>query len=143
MCSRKNFRILHKNFIKNMIDKMPRSSKILNTFINFMLRSFFVEFIYTRLSNYSFISIKFPLTISSISGKQWNFYCNWSESVKFLLIQSVICLFTDSPVKKYISLLNQLIITNWISGKNIFTVKSVNFHWSNQWNWTDLTVTSF
>ena len=50
------------------------------------------------------------------------------ESVKFLLIESVICLFTDSPVKKYISLLNQLIITNRISGKNIFTVKSVNFH---------------
>ena len=25
-----------------------------------------------------------------------------SESVKFLLIKSVICLFTDSPVKKYI-----------------------------------------
>ena len=35
-----------------------------------------------------------------------------SESVKFLLIESVIYLFTDSPVKKYISLLNQLIITN-------------------------------
>ena len=61
-----------------------------------------------------------------------------SKSVKFLLIESVIWLFTDSPVKKYISLLNQLIITNWISGKNIFTVKSVNFHWSNQWNFTDL-----
>ena len=35
-----------------------------------------------------------------------------SESVKFLLIESVICLFTDSPVNKYISLLNQLIVTN-------------------------------
>ena len=35
-----------------------------------------------------------------------------SESVKFLLIESVIYLFTDSPVKKYILLLNQLIITN-------------------------------
>ena len=46
--------------------------------------------------------------------------------------------FAFSPVKKYISLLNQLIITNWISGKNIFTVKSVNFHWSNQWDLTDL-----
>ena len=61
-----------------------------------------------------------------------------SESVKFLLIESVNCHFNDSPVAKYISLLNQLIITNWISGKNIFTVKSVNFHWSNQWNLTDL-----
>ena len=51
-----------------------------------------------------------------------------SESVKFSQIESVICLFTDSLVKKYISLLNQLIITDWISGKNVFTAKSVNFH---------------
>ena len=35
-----------------------------------------------------------------------------SELVRFLLIESVICLFTDSPVKKYISFLNQFIITN-------------------------------
>ena len=35
-----------------------------------------------------------------------------SESVKFLQIESVICFFTDSLVKKYISLLNQLIITD-------------------------------
>ena len=35
-----------------------------------------------------------------------------SESVKFSQIESVICLFTDSLVKKYISLLNQLIITD-------------------------------
>ena len=51
-----------------------------------------------------------------------------SEPVKFSHIESVISLFTDSPVKKYISLLNQLIITDLISGKNIFTVKAVNFH---------------
>ena len=37
------------------------------------------------------------------------------ESVKFSLIKSVICLFTDSPVKKYFSLLNQLIFTKLIS----------------------------
>ena len=35
-----------------------------------------------------------------------------SESVKFPQIKSVICLLTDSPVTKYISLLNQLIITD-------------------------------
>ena len=40
-----------------------------------------------------------------------------SESVKFSQIESVICFFTDSPVKKYILLLNQLIITEWISKK--------------------------
>ena len=38
-----------------------------------------------------------------------------SESVKFSLIESVICLFTDSSVKKYFSLLNQLIFTEIIS----------------------------
>ena len=35
-----------------------------------------------------------------------------SESVKFSLIESVTCLFTYSSVKKYISLLNQLIFTD-------------------------------
>ena len=35
-----------------------------------------------------------------------------SESVKFSLIESVICLFTDSSVKKYCSLLNQLSFTD-------------------------------
>ena len=39
-----------------------------------------------------------------------------SESVKFSQIESVICLFTDSPEQKYISLLNQLIFTEEISG---------------------------
>ena len=34
------------------------------------------------------------------------------ESVKFLLIKLVIRLFTDSPVEKYFSLLNQLIFTD-------------------------------
>ena len=43
-----------------------------------------------------------------------------SESVKFSLIKSAICLFTDSPV-----------ITIF------FTVKSFNFHWSKQWNLAD------
>ena len=35
-----------------------------------------------------------------------------SESVEFSLIESVICLFTDSPVQKYFSLTNQLIFTD-------------------------------
>ena len=38
-----------------------------------------------------------------------------SESVKFSLIESVICLFTDSSVKKYFSLSNQSIFTEVIS----------------------------
>ena len=61
-----------------------------------------------------------------------------SESVKFSLIESVICLFTDSSVKKYFSLLNQLIFTDESVKQIFFTVKSVNFHWNNQWNLTDL-----
>ena len=61
-----------------------------------------------------------------------------SESVKFSLIESVLCLFTDSSVKKYFSLLNQLIFTDSSVKKIFFTVKSVNFHWNNQWNLTDL-----
>ena len=35
-----------------------------------------------------------------------------SESVEFSLIESVICLFTDSSVQKYFSLTNQLIFTD-------------------------------
>ena len=50
------------------------------------------------------------------------------ELVKFSLIESVICLFTDPSVNEYFPLLNQLIFTD-SSVKNIFfTVKSVNFH---------------
>ena len=51
-----------------------------------------------------------------------------SESVKFSLIESVICLSTDSPEKKYFSLLNQLIFTDESVKKIFFTVKSVSFH---------------
>ena len=61
-----------------------------------------------------------------------------SESVKFSLIESVICLFTGPSVNKYFSLLNQLIFTDSSVKKIFFTVKSVNFHWKNQWNLTDL-----
>ena len=60
------------------------------------------------------------------------------KSVKFSLIESVIYPFTDSSVKKYFSLLNQLIFTDSSVKKIFFTVKSVNFHWNNQWNLTDL-----
>ena len=48
-----------------------------------------------------------------------------SESVKFSLIESVICLFTNSSVKKYFSLLNQSIYTEiiseiWLIYSNLF-----------------------
>ena len=51
-----------------------------------------------------------------------------SELVKFSLTESVICLFTDSSAKKYISLLNQLIFTDSSVKKRFLTVKLVNFH---------------
>ena len=51
-----------------------------------------------------------------------------SESVKFSLTESAICLSTDSSVKTYFSLLNQLIFTDSSVEKIFFTVKSVNFH---------------
>ena len=51
-----------------------------------------------------------------------------SESVKFPLIESVICLFTDSSEKKYFSLLNQLFFTDSSVKKIFATVRSVNFH---------------
>ena len=48
-----------------------------------------------------------------------------SESVKFSLIESVICLFNDSSVQKYFSLSNQLIYTEviseiWLIYSNLF-----------------------
>ena len=48
-----------------------------------------------------------------------------SESVKFSLIESVICLFTDSSVKKYFSLSNQSIFSEiiseiWLIYSNLF-----------------------
>ena len=47
-----------------------------------------------------FLKIKIEISNSDMNSLLFK-----SESVKFLLIESVICLFTDSPVKKYISLL--------------------------------------
>ena len=50
----------------------------------------------------------------------------------------MICLFTDSAVKK-ISFTVKSVNFDWfVSGKIFFTVKSVNFYQSNQWNFTDL-----
>ena len=62
---------------------------------------------------------------------KYEYLLSKSESVKFSLIESVICLFTDSSVKKYFSLLNQLIFTDSSVKKIFFTVKSVNFHLNN------------
>ena len=59
---------------------------------------------------------------------------------KFWLIESLILLFTDSSVEKYFSLFNQLISTDSSVKKIFITVKSVNFHWNNQWKLTDLKV---
>ena len=79
----------------------------------------------SKIFKYTYLKKKFPLLSKS-------------ESVKFSLIESVIWIFTDSSVKKYFSLLNQLIFTDSPVEKIFFTVKSVDFHWNNQWNLTDL-----
>ena len=72
----------------------------------------------------------------------WTYPLSKSESVKFSLIETVIWFFTDSPAKKIYFLkkfsvkkVNQSI---FVSENIFFTVKSVNFHWSNHWNLTDL-----
>ena len=85
------------------------------------------------------------LIYSVLISRYWTVISEYSvsllskpESVEFSLIESVIWLFTDSSVQKYFSLTNQLISIDWINEKIFFTVKSVDFHWSNQWNLTDL-----
>ena len=50
-----------------------------------------------------------------------------SESVKFSLIQTVICIFTDSPVKRIFSTVKSVNFDWFMSGKIFVTVKSVNF----------------
>ena len=57
-----------------------------------------------------------------------NIVLSKSESVKFSLIETVICLFTDSTVTKYFSLLNQLIFTDSSVKQILLTAKPVNFH---------------
>ena len=75
-------------------------------------------------------------TLHESAIKHKFFALSKSEPVKFSLIESVICLFTDSSAKKYFSLLNLLIFTDESVKKIFVTVKSVNFHWNNQWNLT-------
>ena len=60
------------------------------------------------------------------------------KSVKFLLIESVICLFTDSQARKLFFTVKSVHF-HWLNQwKIFFTIKSVNFHWGNQWNLNDL-----
>ena len=78
---------------------------------------------------YSVLISKYSVLISKIFILTYfNILLSKSESVKFSLIESVICLFTDSSVKKYFSLLNQLISTDSSVKKIFFTIKSVNLH---------------
>ena len=70
-----------------------------------------VNYIFSKLLNLFLISNEKEISIYLLSKSEW---------VKFLIIESVICLFTDSSVQKYFSLSNQLIFTDWINEKNIF-----------------------
>ena len=100
--------IVKMNFVLNFWFQLIKKIKL----FQFNYIHFFYEKLF--LTIYIFISLIIKL-IDSLMSK--------SKSVKFSLIEAVICLSTDSPVKKIFSLLNQL----------IFTVESVNFHWPNQW----------
>ena len=66
------------------------------------------------------------------------FLLSISESVKFSLIESVICLFADSSARKLFFTHKSVNFHSLIIEKYFFNVKSVNFHWSNRWNLTDL-----
>ena len=77
--------------------------------------------------NFSTIILKLISNFARNLGKN---VLSKSESVKFPLIESVICFFTDSSVNKYFSLLNQLIFTD-------STVKKI-FSLSNQSIFTEI-----
>ena len=77
------------------------------------------------VENYPYAkSFRFKRTLwSSLSGSVR--VLSKSESVKFLLIESVIWFFTDSSVKSYFTLLSQLIFTEviseiWLIYSNVF-----------------------
>ena len=75
---------------------------------------------HARENNEPYLSASFGWQLKNKISKYLNILSK-SESVQFSLIESVICLFTDSSVNKIFS-----------------TVKSVTLHWNNQWNLTDL-----
>ena len=91
--------ILNKNptyFIRKTINNNNNNNKLINNTINLAL---------VRVWDSSYPEY----------GQNTKASLSKSESVNFLLIESVICLFTDSPMKKYFSLLKQLIFTEVIS----------------------------
>ena len=101
-------------FKQSVIEKIQKKQqiKICSNQINFCLKS--NKFIFKK-----------NLFHSSI------YLLSKSESVKFSLIESVTCLFTDSPVKKYFSLSNQLIFTEiiseiWLIYSNLFLAISIS-----------------
>ena len=91
------------------------------------------------IARYSVIISNYSAVISKIiKYVEINILLSKSESVKFLLIESVICLFTDLPANKIFFTVKTVNFHRTFSEKIFFTVKSVNFRWNNQWNLTDL-----
>ena len=90
--------------------------------------SIFISSNISEILNTKFHVLRTQTCTNLKSIKFASFLLSKSESVKFSLIESMICLFTDSSVKKYFSLLNKLLFTDSSVKKIFFTVKSVNFH---------------
>ena len=96
--------------------------------LNYIISILFILFMSSILIIYDFdwlwIKNDYKLTVTFLIKKLVSILSK-SESVKFSLIELAICLFTDSSVNKYFSLLNQLIFTEiiseiWLIYSNLF-----------------------
>ena len=67
------------------------------------------------MNNFSFLSSHLKMLKIAAAVFIKSHLLSKSESVKFSLIESVICFFSDSSVKKYFSLSNKSVFTEIIS----------------------------
>ena len=84
-----------------------------------------LELRHKRKRLFSTERFEFEFNLHYCDIRFWNCLLSKSESVKFSLIESVVCPFTGSSVKKYFSLLNQSIFTEiiseiWLIYSNLF-----------------------
>ena len=85
-----------------------------------------MSYLFTNISElYRKYIIDIPIKAQYI---YWLCILSKSETVQFSLIEPVICLFTDSSLTKYFSLLNQLIFTDSPVKQIFLTAKPANFH---------------
>ena len=125
--------LLFKEFENLSVEKMT-----LSTALGFEPRSFDCrcrqwQKFQTQLINFKLLLLC-KMATYTWRGLVYNYFgiiLSNSESVKFSLIESVICLFTDSSVKKYFSLSNQSIFTEiiseiWLIYSNLFLAIWIN-----------------